>query len=39
LNGTKDDDRVKEEKEIDEVLMAVFFLVFAVVGYVLSHFL
>jgi hypothetical protein len=39
LHSTKDDGNFKEEKQIDEVLMGVFFLAFAFVGYLLIHLL
>jgi hypothetical protein len=39
LGNLKDDDYFGEEEEIDKVLMILFFLVFAVAGFALAHFL
>jgi hypothetical protein len=39
LHGSKDDGYFKEEQEIDIALMIVFFLLCAIVGYVLAHLL
>jgi hypothetical protein len=39
LRGSEDDDRFKEEKQIDRVLMVVLFLLGGFVGYVLVRLL